>query len=87
MKCTLTGNCDLTGYVIESQHCDKNGQPLADFQPITTCPASQCQYHVTELTEKEFYKFRVRAVNPAGEGESGCLAEPVQARAPYGSAT
>lgn len=78
------GNCDLTGYVIEGCRCTESGSALDDYRRIGQSDVTDCHYKALALDENQFYMFRVRAHNKAGDSDDCYLVNPVQARQQHG---
>ena len=60
-----------TGFIVEKK------SPGGDWQKVNTVPTPGTTMIVPDLTEGEDYEFRVRGVNPAGEGDPSLGSSPV----------
>ncbi|NXT56485.1 TITIN protein, partial [Pluvianellus socialis] len=71
------GNGKIIGYLVEYQKVGDEEWKKANLAP-DSCP--ETNYKVTGLTEGLTYKFRVKAVNAAGESEPAYVPEPVEVK-------
>lgn len=71
------GNSKIIGYLIEYQKVGDEEWKKANLT-ADSCP--ETKYKVTGLTEGLTYKFRVRAVNAAGESEPAYVPDPVEVK-------
>lgn len=71
------GNGKILGYLIEYQKEGDEEWKKANYT-ADSCPDTK--YSVTGLTEGTKYKFRVMAVNAAGESEPAYVHDPVEVK-------
>lgn len=71
------GNGKIIGYLVEYQKVGDEEWKKANLT-ADSCP--ETKYKVTGLTEGLTYKFRVKAVNAAGESEPAYVPDPVEVK-------